>query len=121
MTKGLLLVFSLALSVAAPAIFCLAQTGQPRDVAHGKELFLRYCSGCHGEDGRGEAKTFRPNVGNLSVKELMDQLSDEYLFAAIQKGGAAVGKNAAMPAWSTRLGDDEIWDIVAFVRTLSHR
>jgi mono/diheme cytochrome c family protein len=26
-----------------------------------------------------------------------------------------------MPAWSTRLGDDEIWDIVAFVRTLSHR
>jgi mono/diheme cytochrome c family protein len=89
------------------------------DSAKGKESYLRYCSGCHGEDGRGEAKTFRPNVGNLAVKELMDQLPDEYLFTVIKDGGAAVGKNAAMPAWKTQLGDEEIWDIVAFVRTLA--
>src|SRR5881296_2555422 len=107
--------------VLGPGLEGSSQTTPPRDLGHGKELYVRYCSGCHGEDGRGEAKTFRPNVATLAVKELMDQLSDEYLFAAIQKGGAAVGKNAAMPAWSTRLGDDEIWDIVAFVRTLSHR
>jgi mono/diheme cytochrome c family protein len=87
----------------------------------GRDLFLRYCAGCHGEDGRGEAKTFRPNVGNLAVKQLMDELSDEYLFTVIQKGGAAVGKNAAMPAWSAQLGDDDIRDVVAFVRTLSRR
>jgi hypothetical protein len=72
-------------------------------------------------DGRGEAKTFRPNVGNLAVKQLMDELSDEYLFTVIKKGGAAVGKNAAMPAWSAQLGDDDIRDVVAFVRTLSRR
>jgi mono/diheme cytochrome c family protein len=98
-----------------------AQSPPARDVTRGKELFVRYCSGCHGEDGRGEAKTFRPNVGNLAVKELMDQVSDEYLFTVIQKGGAAVGKNAAMPAWSAQLGDDAIWDVVAFVRTLARR
>src|SRR3989442_15125949 len=98
MTKGLLLVFSLALSVAAPALFCLAQTGQPRDVAHGKELFLRYCWGCHGGDGRGQAKTFRPNVANLSVKGPIDRMTDHYLFSAIKDGGATVDKNAAMPA-----------------------
>jgi len=114
---------ALALFVVFFALAAVARAAPARshDLTRGQVLFLQYCSGCHGEDGRGEAKTFRPNVGNLSVKELMDQLSDEYLFAAIQKGGAAVGKNAAMPAWSTRLGDDEIWDIVAFVRTLSHR
>src|SRR5436309_13214744 len=105
MTKGLLLVFSLALSVAAPALFCLAQTGQPRDVAHGKELFLRYCSGCHGEDGRGEAKTFRPNVANLSVKGLMDQMTDDYLSSPVKTGGAAGGKHAAMPACNSQLND----------------
>ena len=121
MAKGFLLVFSLALSVAAPALFCQAQTGQPSDVAHGKELFLRYCSGCHGEDGRGEAKTFRPNVANLSVKGLMDQMTDDYLFSAIKNGGAAVGKNAAMPAWKSQLNDEEIWDVVSFVRTLASR
>ncbi|PYO56295.1 MAG: hypothetical protein DMD83_15140 [Candidatus Rokuibacteriota bacterium] len=126
MTKRLLLVFSLALSGAAPALFCQAQTGQPRDMAHGKELFLRYCSGCHGEDGRGEAKTFRPNVANLSVKGLMDQMTDDYLFndylfSAIKNGGAAVGKNAAMPSWKSQLNDEEIWDVVSFVRTLASR
>jgi mono/diheme cytochrome c family protein len=114
---------ALALLVLLVALGAVTSIGfaRDRDLTRGKELFLQYCSGCHGEDGRGEAKTFRPNVGNLSVKELMDQLSDEYLFAVIQKGGAAVGKNAAMPPWSTRLGDDDIRDVVAFVRTLAHR
>ena len=124
MTNGLLLLIGFAMAGAAgagPALLAHAQADQPRDVAHGKELFLRYCSGCHGEDGRGEAKTFRPNVANLSVKELMDQLTDEYLFAAIKNGGGAVGKNAAMPAWKSQLDDREIWDIVSFVRTLAKR
>ncbi len=81
----------------------------------------RYCTGCHGADGRGEAKTFRPNVGNLAVQGYLDQLSDEYLFAAIKQGGVAVGKNAAMPAWDKQLDDGQIWDVVAFVRTLGRR
>lgn len=89
------------------------------DLARGREMYLRYCSGCHGEDGRGEAKTFRPSVGNLAVKALMDQVPDEYLFTVIKHGGASVGKNAAMPAWKSQLGDQAIWDIVAFVRTLA--
>lgn len=124
MTKRALLVWSLAVWGAAWAGLVLsshAQTGQPRDMTHGRELFLRYCSGCHGEDGRGEAKTFRPNVANLAVKELMDQVTDDYLFAAIKNGGAAVGKNAAMPAWRSQLSDEDIWDVVSFVRTLAKR
>jgi mono/diheme cytochrome c family protein len=124
MTQRLLLVLGLAMAGVVPvgsALLGHAQTDQPRDIAHGKELFLRYCSGCHGEDGRGEAKTFRPNVANLSVKELMDQLTDDYLIAAIKNGGAAVGKNAAMPAWKNQLDDREIWDIISFVRTLAQR
>jgi mono/diheme cytochrome c family protein len=115
----------LGLALLAPTLLAAhavtAQNSVPGNVSKGRDIFLRYCSGCHGEDGRGEAKTFRPNVGNLSVKPLMDELSDEYLFTVIQKGGAAVGKNAAMPAWSAQLGDDDIRDVVAFVRTLSRR
>src|SRR5437762_8478230 len=98
-----------------------AQNSSAGNPSKGRDVFLRYCSGCHGEDGRGEAKTFRPNVANLAVKELMDQVSDEYLFSAIKNGGAAVGKNAAMPAWKSQLADHEIWDLVGFVRTLARR
>jgi mono/diheme cytochrome c family protein len=112
--------FFASLLVSA-AVIVSAGGSHARDVTRGRELYLRHCAGCHGEDGRGEAKTFRPSVGNLAVKELMDQTSDEYLFTVIQKGGAAVGKNAAMPAWSTQFRDDDIWDIVAFVRTLARR
>jgi len=115
----------LGLALLAPTLLAAsAVTAQNRSSGNsskGRDIYLRYCSGCHGEDGRGEAKTFRPNVGNLAVKQLMDELSDEYLFTVIQKGGAAVGKNAAMPAWSAQLGDDDIRDVVAFVRTLSRR
>jgi mono/diheme cytochrome c family protein len=99
----------------------MAPAAGDRDATRGRELYARYCTGCHGVDGRGEAKTFRPNVGNLAVKEYLDQVSDEYLFAAIKQGGVAVGKNAAMPAWDKQLDDGQIWDVVAFVRTLGRR
>ena len=115
------IVSGVASALLGSAALAPAETKRAAEVDKGQELFLRYCSGCHGEDGRGEAKTFRPNVGNLAVKELMDQLPDEYLFTVIKNGGAAVGKNAAMPAWKKQLGDQEIWAIVAFVRTLGQR
>jgi mono/diheme cytochrome c family protein len=111
----------LALALAAAPLLRWATAAPAGDVAPGKELFIRYCSGCHGQDGHGEAKTFQPNVGNLAVRELMDQLTDEYLFTVIKKGGAAVGKNAAMPAWQSQLDDAQIRDIIAFVRTLASR
>ncbi|MGH7359232.1 MAG: c-type cytochrome [Candidatus Rokuibacteriota bacterium] len=111
------LVLGLVLTGGMPT----ATAAGDRDAARGKELYGRYCTGCHGVDGRGEAKTFRPNVGNLAVQSYLDQLSDEYLFAAIKQGGAAVGKNAAMPAWDKQLDDDQIWDVVAFVRTLGRQ
>jgi len=91
------------------------------DLTRGKVLFVQYCSGLSWRGRRGEAKTFRPNVGNLSVKELMDQLSDEYLFAAIQKGAPPSARTRPCRPGVRGLGDDEIWDIVAFVRTLSQR
>lgn len=49
----------------------------------------------------------------------MDQVPDEHLFTVIKSGGAAVGKNAAMPAWGKQLADQDIWDIIGFVRTLA--
>src|SRR5438128_7207319 len=96
-----------------------SQTTPPRDLGHGKELYVRYCSGCHGEDGRGEAKTFRPNVANLAVKELMDQASADYLFSAIKNGAAPAAKNAAMPPWRSKRPANESWDLVGSLRTLA--
>jgi mono/diheme cytochrome c family protein len=88
------------------------------DAANGEKLYVRYCAGCHGKDGRGGAHTFMPHVGNLAKKGYIEFLPDSYLFTVIADGGAAVGKNAYMPAWKETLSEDEIKDVVAYIRTL---
>lgn len=46
-----------------PAVATPADSSRDRDVAKGKELFARYCSGCHGEDGPVEAIPSRRTSG----------------------------------------------------------
>ena len=69
------------------------------DAAAGAKLYKRYCSGCHGEDGRGGAHTFMPHVQNLTKKDYIELVPDGYLYMVIAEGGEAVGKNSYMPAW----------------------
>ena len=49
----------------------------------------------------------------------MNTVSDEYLFAVIADGGAAVGKSPEMAAWRGTLADAQIWDLIAFIRSLA--
>jgi mono/diheme cytochrome c family protein len=88
------------------------------DAAHGSALYKRYCRGCHGVDGRGGAHTFMPHVQNLTQKDYIEQVPDGFLFTVIAEGGAAVGKSAYMPAWQGTLSEQDIKDVIAFVRTL---
>jgi mono/diheme cytochrome c family protein len=48
----------------------------------------------------------------------MSQLSDQYLFDIVKDGGEAVGKTRFMPAAGRVLNDEEIWDVVAYLRSL---
>jgi mono/diheme cytochrome c family protein len=50
----------------------------------------------------------------------MDALSDEYLAALIKNGGAALGK-PGMPAFGYHLNDDEIRELIRYLRTLPRR
>ena len=50
----------------------------------------------------------------------MDSLSDEYLFLLIRNGGAALGK-PGMPAFGYHLTDDEIRELIRYLRTLPKR
>src|SRR5579862_6978599 len=108
--RGALSVFSLLLITASPAV----AAGDPK---HGQELFLRYCQGCHGPDGKGGGKGFMPHVGPLARKDYIENLPDEYLAGVIAEGGAFVGKSAFMPSWKSTLSEQDIEDIVAFIRT----
>jgi cytochrome c oxidase cbb3-type subunit 3 len=88
------------------------------DAAHGAKLYKRYCQGCHGEDGRGGAQTFMPHIQNLTQKDYIEFLPDGFLYTVIAEGGVAVGKSSMMPAWKTALSEQDIKDVIAFVRSL---
>jgi mono/diheme cytochrome c family protein len=88
------------------------------DAAHGAALYKRYCRGCHGEDGRGGAHTFMPHIQNLTKKDYIEFLPDGFLFTVITEGGAAVGKSGYMPAWKGTLSEQDIKDVIAFIRSL---
>ena len=88
------------------------------DPERGETLYLRYCRGCHGEDGRGDALVFMPHVNNLTKKGYVDLLPDAYLLLAISRGGVAIGKSSYMPAWNETLTREQMLDIIAHLRRL---
>jgi mono/diheme cytochrome c family protein len=88
------------------------------DPQHGNQLFQRYCRGCHGPDGRGEGMTFQPHINNLTRKDYIEFIPDGFLYTVITEGGAAVGKSGFMPSWKSTLSDQDIKDVIAFIRTL---
>jgi cytochrome c oxidase cbb3-type subunit 3 len=90
------------------------------DAASAKRDFVMFCTKCHGSAGKGDG----PQADALSTKPRdftdctrMKGLSDETLFTAIKEGGEAVHLSKDMPAWKDGMDDDEIHDLVAYVRT----
>ena len=90
-------------------------------LAKGKQLFEVECAMCHGQGGRGDA-----DLGNSCI--LLRPISHRAgrkarPQRASYSGMVAHGINlSGMPAWGTKYGggntDDEIWSMIAYIRTL---
>jgi mono/diheme cytochrome c family protein len=92
----------LAASIASPAF---AQ-------GTGPATYKAKCAMCHGADGLA-ATPMAKNLKVLSFKDpAMVKASDAQLIASTKNG-----KNK-MPAYSGKLTDDQIKDVVAYIRTL---
>ena len=120
-TIGMLLAMALmtttVLMTAAP-MMAMAQTAPET----GKEIFEQMCAGCHGTYGNGQEGTksgFVPRIGTLANKEYMASVPDDYLKLIIKKGGAYMGKIAAMPAWEHKFNDEQVDTLVAHIRTFT--
>src|ERR1700745_2723736 len=77
---------------------------------HGEVLYQRYCSGCHGADGRGGGKGLMPHVGALTRKGDIDLSEYASLAMVITEGGEAMGKSGFMPSWKETLSKNDIAD-----------
>jgi mono/diheme cytochrome c family protein len=84
------------------------------DAVTGREIYSNTCIRCHGIDGKGTMGVHLvPKPADLTSPGIQGRL-DASLFKRIHDGKP----NTAMGAWSTALSDDEIWDVLAYVRTL---
>jgi mono/diheme cytochrome c family protein len=104
-------------ALSAPMWLLVPATAPAGDAQRGEPMYQRYCTGCHGADGRGGAKNFMPHVGALTRKGYTDLLEDRYLEAIVADGGEAFGKSAYMPSFKTTLSRQDIADVIAYVRT----
>jgi cytochrome c oxidase cbb3-type subunit III len=74
----------------------------------GRKAFVHYnCSGCHGGHAGG-------GMGpSLRDQDWIYGSSDAHVFDSIAEGRAH-----GMPAWGTKIPEDQIWQLVAYIKTL---
>ncbi len=109
------------LAILTAALLSTTMAVQAADVDQGKKLYGQFCASCHGQSGKGDgpaAAALNPKPRDHTDKEYMSKLSDEDMFKVIKNGGASVGKSPLMPPWGASLKDDQIKDVVAYIRTL---
>lgn len=95
----------------------------PRDSAEaaafrGGLVYANYCVTCHGmnADGNGRAaRLYTPRPANLRGSEKNDQ----YFSLIIRKGGAAIGRSEFMPTWEAELTDEQVRDLVSYLRSIN--
>lgn len=94
----------LALAGLLPA---LAGAGHAADLARGGQLYARHCAACHGVNGLAVL----PGAPNFALQERLAQ-PDPVLLNSVKRG------KGPMPGFLPILKDQEILDIIAYVRTL---
>jgi disulfide bond formation protein DsbB len=124
--------FAMVLAAVLAAALLLAACGSPAptaaptpagpagDPAKGQQLFTATCSACHGPDAKG-----LPNLGkDLTASEFAIGLSDAELVEFIKTGRPigdplnTTGVDMPPKGGNPALTDQDLADIVAFLRTL---
>lgn len=96
-----------ALSSCLTVLSMLPHSALAADPVNGQRLYLTHCAGCHGQTGLSTM----PNAPNLARSERLNQ-SDPVVVDKIRSG------INAMPPFLGILKDNEIYDVVSYVRTL---
>jgi mono/diheme cytochrome c family protein len=85
----------------------------------GQGNFMSNCTPCHGFEGKGDgmlAEALGVEPRNLSDVDFMSSASNDHLFKVIKEGGISVGLTENMIPFNEQMSDEEIWNVVAYLR-----
>lgn len=85
-----------------------------KSISQGRSTFMRYCTGCHGNDGKAMVDVVADATDLTSPKFWKDGTSEGEIFHSIRDG-----QGASMPAFKNQVKqEDDIWNLVNFIRSL---
>jgi mono/diheme cytochrome c family protein len=131
MTRGLFATTFVATVLAAAWLGRAVLDAQPAspaaDLARGHAIYDSHCVECHGAQGRGDGpaapmlaprpRDFTSGKYEIRTTESGSVPTDDDLIQTVRRGLYG----SAMPGWQGVLRDDEIRDVVGYVKSLSPR
>jgi copper transport protein len=91
----------------------------PESTAAGKQAFTRYCANCHGLNAEGgPGNDLTPPAPDLTDKEWKHGSSDGEIFDSIKNG---IPPDLNMGAFGDQLKDENIWQVVNYLRSLAKK
>lgn len=116
-----------AIAFAAATVVLLlrglaAQPAAPAATSPGKALYATHCGVCHGESGLGDgasAASFPSKPSNLTDGRRFNQLPEDFFVNVVLNGGPAEGLSPGMPPFRGNLNEEQVRQIVAYLRTLA--
>lgn len=104
--------------ISALTVFALGGVSWGEDLAQGKQLYAQHCVVCHGIKGKGNGpsgKALNPKPTDFTA---VTTPNDEEWFKATKLGTKAINKSNGMEGFAAKLTDEQIRNILAYVKTL---
>ena len=109
--------FAIALAAAAQAPGVNPVKPTPAGLAKAKTIYTNDCSMCHGDKGDGKtslASDMSLTLDDWTSPTALANKSDKDLFDQIRNG-----KDKMPPEDATRAKDDDVWNLVTYIRGMS--
>jgi Tol biopolymer transport system component/mono/diheme cytochrome c family protein len=87
-------------------------------IQEGQKLYAANCAACHGSTGKGDgpaAAGLNPRPADFTQHMGPGKHTDGQIYLWIKNGFP----NSAMPAWDQRLSEQQIWQLVSYLRTFN--
>jgi len=99
----------------------LALATTPAHAGDSAATYTAVCASCHGPAGAGDgpvAAALTPKPASFADAAFWADKKDEDIAKAIKEGGAAVGKSPLMAPFGSSMTDEQIKEMVAYLKTL---